>query len=266
MPVAFPVARPLPRKRQPSGDLRIDWSNPLTKNLVFYCPYGDGRFVDLVNGVVPSTNVPGDNRRATAFGSMLYTDDTSSNGFLYGLNEDIDTAGISLSFTIVPDAASIRSFGHVFLAEDTGGSDITRFSQNSTTAGSFRFHVGTSQVATVTASASVPSHIVCTLDEPSNDWAVYVNGVLSASGNLIGTRPPLQNLWVGRFSGAGYTVSGAIGGLGVWKRALRADEVAQINENRNVILTRPGGVLMLPSAVGGGTPYYSGMSLMGAGA
>lgn len=238
MPVMLPLTRRHPKRHQPGGHgLSIDWSNPITESLVFYCPYGDGRFVDLVRGQMPSTNAPGDNRRATAFGSMLYTNDNTSNGLLYPMAEDLNTRGFTFSATVVLDAVSIRNFGHLMLMEDSGGTDITRISQNGTTAGSFRFHAGSAQVGTFSMPTGAPVHVVATIDEPSNDWAVYVDGAVVSSGNNAGVRPDLNRLWIGRNPTSGYTFSGAFGGVAVWNRALTAAEVSRLYQDRNMLLS-----------------------------
>lgn len=254
MPVVYPTYRPHPKRRQPiGGGLRVNWSNPVTTGLVFCSPFGDGRFLDLVAGRVPPVNVPGDNRNPTAFGSMLYTDDATSNGLRYDMSEDMNAAGFTFCFSLIPDTAGARNFGHVFLAESTSGTDITRFSQSGTTAGAFRLHLVSTQVATITVPTGVPSHVVITLDEPSNDWVVYVDGVVSNSGNAPGVRADLNRLWIGRHPSTGFTVSAPIGGFAVWRRALTAGEVKGLYEDRNSIFAARNRFVMQPAASGGVT-------------
>ena len=255
----------LPRNRQPTGGIapRIDWSNPITKGLVYADPGQFGR--NLVTGqqssALTGTKVQGSaSGLVRGFGSTFGTGSTDANVTSLTTNATHRTYII----TVMRNGAGGGGFGRI-LDKRTGGAPSETILWSSSTSQLQYGRVHTTANAlwdfpVGTLPVGAPQVIGVSYDSGStaNDPLFYVNGAQQTAAESItpsGTPVDNSDAYVigNRTNDNARNWDGWIGEVLIWDRILSPAEVLRVSQNPWQIFAPQ--IIWIDSPASGGTDY-----------
>lgn len=230
----------------PGPDARVDWSHPLAAGLVLCCPEPG---YDLAYGVpITPTNNPG--HTSTPVGPGRTFTSGSSTYFAVPAAVQLQIGGSSAPCTVAAfhrrTADPGSGAGYSIVARDVSGTRCYTLDlfNNVAVADTIRFYIngGAAAIATTPWPATNEwAHAVGTWNG-SNVTEIWVNGVRGATTTAAAT--PGSSTSVGwrigarQFVGAEDYLTGEIGPVHIWRRALSANEIAQLYADPFCMLTR----------------------------
>lgn len=198
----------------------------LTDNLSFYYKLDENTGTSVGDSVGTNTGT-----WQGTLGSQWTTGKINSGGNFNGTDNYISTG------TNIPTQSQVFTMaGWVNPTNFTNYMSIMTFNATSgedfriSTAGKLVFSATGSAVfatSTGTVSAGVFSHVAFTMDS-SHNWAYYINGSASGTGNSSHTFDLTHNLYIGQEAGFGSNMLGILDELGYWTRALSSSEITQL--------------------------------------
>ncbi len=227
------------RAVQPSGFARIDWGNPITSGLR-----------SVVNANDPSWN-PATDVRNTVNGVVPAF---SHRGFA------VASAGTTPPIT-TPEVISGDSTVLLLVVPRTAGGTNVYFTASAASAVRW---IGQSSTAwSISGSVNAPGNSVAldkqqcvVVTHAGATHAIYIDGVLAASGTPSLTDGSDGASWLGFGTTGGFDVGAADGGmlLGLlWNRALSDSEIVEISENPWQIFRETGEDYLVPAGAAGTT-------------
>ena len=238
----------LPRRfySQPQGAVSVDWSNPLTQNLVFATIGGE----DLVSKSLPkaigsSTLVA--NKSGIAFEAL----NTTNTGFYFGLQSDAKIYKITNSYTLVSltDIDALTGYSALICIPYRSGSWSSPYVSLALLRDSVTNNLATSYAVSSMELRSHMSNIGGVVPSKNNFFAVvrrgttcdfFVNnavqtGVASSNpvmpGNIDFTNKQPVNLLNHSSSSTGEGTQGCSNGVFIWGRSLSLSDIAVFKAN-----------------------------------
>jgi len=230
------------RIRRPNKVVPIDWSSPISKDLVLssYLGEGVGTIRDLVKGkkaTLGSTTA----WKITKGGKGLTSDSISNANWFEWANADIPTIDedLTIQVTFVPnfDSTDGGAAGFQYIAEATpGNNDAFRLVWRDTLDWRFRFFTSSGGTNLDAAGNGFNAGDIVTLHftyDGSNMY-IYENGLLLGSVAKTGTFSNGTTPWrfmLGGGSNNAESLNGTILIVNVWERALDSRECLEMSDN-----------------------------------
>ena len=243
-------------RRTPQQVPQIDWSNPLTRGLLFVCFPQASAFIDVTARAQGLMSGSGAAAAVGRLGRALDFNATAGVQIAPATDARFALGGeCTLVALCTPDNAGGGSFGQYVLGSgDSSAASSQAALRVLSVAGAYW---GGSLIASGATSlvSGVPAMIGMSRSGSTGAWTagVWLNGRLDGSASTA-TNPAAQQVLalgsIGAATGFGLPFDGMIFGAWIWNRALGAAEMASLYENPSQIY-RPRAMLLSAGAGGG---------------